>query len=71
MDAMPYPENVENHFVVDPFKFDFYAMACYRQVGEGDRARKCTCRCSCSSAYDGCPQLLVPGVPRFIPVTYR
>ncbi len=27
LDSMPYPENVENHFVVDS-KFDFYAMDC-------------------------------------------
>lgn len=40
LDAMPYPDNIENHFVVDPSKFDFYAMDCYRQVDEGDRARE-------------------------------
>jgi hypothetical protein len=27
---MPYPENLDHHFVVDPTKFDFYAMDCYR-----------------------------------------
>jgi hypothetical protein len=31
---MPYPEHPEHHFVVDPDKFDFYAMDCYRHVGE-------------------------------------
>jgi hypothetical protein len=25
---------VDNHFVVDPAKFDFYAMGCYRILGE-------------------------------------
>lgn len=40
LESMPYPENIENHFVVDPSKFDFYAMDCYRQVGEGERARE-------------------------------
>lgn len=35
LDAMPYPDNIENHFVVDQSKFDFYAMDCYRQVDEG------------------------------------
>lgn len=34
LDGMPYPENIDNHFVVDPSKFDFYAMDCYRHVGE-------------------------------------
>ncbi|MEV5264591.1 hypothetical protein [Streptomyces werraensis] len=29
----------DNHFVVDPAKFDFYAMDCYRLVGEDKRAR--------------------------------
>ena len=36
LDSMPYPENIDHHFVVDPLKFDFYAMDCYRHVG-GDR----------------------------------
>ena len=34
MEALPYPENPQHHFVVDPDKFDFYAMDCYRTVGE-------------------------------------
>lgn len=34
MSRLPYPENPRNHFVVDPAKFDFYAMDCYRTVGE-------------------------------------
>jgi hypothetical protein len=34
LDAMPYPENTDHHFVVDPAKFDFYAMDCYRRLGE-------------------------------------
>jgi len=33
LDALPYPENLENHFVVDPMKFDYYAMDCYRTLG--------------------------------------
>lgn len=37
--GMPYPENLDNHFVVDPAKFDFYAMDCYRLVGEDNLAR--------------------------------
>ncbi|MGW1211388.1 hypothetical protein ACWD5F_17345 [Streptomyces sp. NPDC002499] len=39
LEAMPYPENLDNHFVVDPAKFDFYAMDCYRLVGEDKLAR--------------------------------
>jgi tetratricopeptide (TPR) repeat protein len=34
LDALPYPENLDNHFVVDPTKFDFYAMDCYRMLTE-------------------------------------
>lgn len=34
MDSLPYPDNPRNHFQVDPAKFDFYAMDCYRKVGE-------------------------------------
>lgn len=34
LERMPYPENRDHHFVVDPSKFDFYAMDCYRLLGE-------------------------------------
>jgi tetratricopeptide (TPR) repeat protein len=39
LEAMPYPDNLDNHFVVDPTKFDFYAMDCYRHLAE-DRMAK-------------------------------
>lgn len=32
------PDNPRNHFQVDPAKFDFYAMDCYRAVGEDSLA---------------------------------
>jgi len=38
LERMPYPDNLDNHFVVDPAKFDFYAMDCYRIVGEDQLA---------------------------------
>ena len=31
---MPYPDNLDHHFVVDPTKFDFYMMDCYRHLAE-------------------------------------
>src|SRR5487761_1657576 len=34
LEALPHPTNLDNHFVVDPTKFDFYAMDCYRRLGE-------------------------------------
>jgi len=34
LDSLPYPERPDNHFVVDPEKFDFYAMDCYRLIGD-------------------------------------
>lgn len=34
LESLPYPSNLDNHFVVDPSKFDFYAMDCYRLLGE-------------------------------------
>lgn len=34
LDRLPYPGNLANHFVVDPAKWDFYTMDCYRHVGE-------------------------------------
>ncbi|MFF7980198.1 XRE family transcriptional regulator [Streptomyces sp. NPDC007901] len=39
LEGMPYPVNLDNHFVVDPAKFDFYSMDCYRLVGEDKLAR--------------------------------
>ncbi|WP_405808239.1 XRE family transcriptional regulator [Streptomyces sp. NBC_00210] len=39
LEGLPHPENLDNHFVVDPAKFDFYAMDCYRLVGEDRLAR--------------------------------
>lgn len=34
LERLPYPEDLDHHFVVDPAKFDFYAMDGYRLVGE-------------------------------------
>lgn len=34
LEALPYPDNPSNHFVVDPAKWDFYAMNAYRLLGE-------------------------------------
>ncbi|WP_181800374.1 XRE family transcriptional regulator [Streptomyces ipomoeae] len=34
LESMGYPENPENHFTVDPAKWDFYAMDCYRKLAE-------------------------------------
>ena len=35
---MPYPENLDHYFVVDPTKFDFYAMDCYRMLADDKMA---------------------------------
>jgi len=34
LESLPYPSNIDNHFTFDPDKFDFYAMDCYRRMGE-------------------------------------
>ncbi|MFI7347220.1 XRE family transcriptional regulator [Streptomyces sp. NPDC049936] len=39
LEKIEQPENLDNHFVVDPSKFDFYSMDCYRLVGEDRLAR--------------------------------
>ncbi|WP_246144939.1 XRE family transcriptional regulator [Actinacidiphila oryziradicis] len=39
LEGMPHPDNLDHHFVVDSAKFDFYAMDCYRLVGEDRLAR--------------------------------
>lgn len=33
LETLPYPDNLDNHFVVDPGKYDFYVMDCYRLAG--------------------------------------
>lgn len=38
LDSLPYPERPDNHFVVEPDKFDFFAMDCYRLIGDDDLA---------------------------------
>jgi tetratricopeptide (TPR) repeat protein len=35
LEQLPYPENLDNHFAVDPAKWDFYSMDCYRILGNG------------------------------------
>ena len=39
LEALPHPGNLDHHFVVDPVKFDFYAMDCYRRLREDPLAR--------------------------------
>lgn len=34
LERLDHPTNLDNHFVVDPQKFDFYAMDCCRVAGE-------------------------------------
>lgn len=43
LEGLPYPADLDNHFVVDPAKFDFYAMDCYRTVGEDGLAEVYAC----------------------------
>jgi tetratricopeptide (TPR) repeat protein len=38
LEVMPYPDNLDHHFMVDPSKFDFYAMDCYRILDENNLA---------------------------------
>jgi hypothetical protein len=38
LSRMPRPDNPRNHFVVDPDKWDFYAMDAYRLLGDDARA---------------------------------
>ncbi|MFF1401070.1 XRE family transcriptional regulator [Streptomyces sp. NPDC058287] len=40
LEALPYPDTIEDHFVVDPAKYDFYRMDCYRKVGEDQLAEQ-------------------------------
>lgn len=38
LEQMDYPTNIDNHFVVDPAKYDFYAMDVYRHLNSDDDA---------------------------------
>jgi tetratricopeptide (TPR) repeat protein len=40
LERLPYPENIEDHFVVDPGKYDFYRMDALRRVGENRLAEQ-------------------------------
>lgn len=40
LERLPYPENIEDHFVVDPAKWDFYRMDALRKVGENRLAEQ-------------------------------
>jgi tetratricopeptide (TPR) repeat protein len=33
LERLPHPENLDHHFAVDPAKWDFYSMDCYRLLG--------------------------------------
>ncbi|WP_235206250.1 XRE family transcriptional regulator [Actinomadura welshii] len=35
LERLPYPDNLDHHFAVDPSKWDFYSMDCYRFLGNG------------------------------------
>jgi hypothetical protein len=39
LEKQPYPEDVANHFVVDPAKWDYYAMDCFRVAEQDELAR--------------------------------
>lgn len=39
LEGLPYPSDVSHHFVVDPGKWDFYAMDCYRVARQDALAR--------------------------------
>ncbi|MEV6601038.1 helix-turn-helix transcriptional regulator [Actinoplanes sp. NPDC051346] len=40
LERMPGPERPDHHFVVDPDKWDFYAMDAYRLAGDDERAAR-------------------------------
>jgi hypothetical protein len=54
LESLPYPDNLDHHFVVDPAKFNFYAMDCYRIVGENRLAETYAHEViSAGTSYDG------------------
>jgi hypothetical protein len=59
LERLPYPADLDHHFVVDPAKFDFYAMDCYRVLGE-DRLAETYAQ---EVIRGGTPRDGVPGAP--------
>jgi tetratricopeptide (TPR) repeat protein len=54
LESLPYPDNLDHHFVVDPSKFDFYVMDCYRIIGENKLAETCAYEViNNGTSYDG------------------
>ena len=39
LEDQPYPDDLSHQFVIDPGKWDFYAMDCYRQSGQDELAQ--------------------------------
>lgn len=40
LDHLPYPDRPDNHFKIDPAKWDYYAMDVHRMAGDNDLARE-------------------------------
>jgi hypothetical protein len=40
LNGFPAPSRTDNHFIVDPAKWDFYAMDAYRLVGDDELAKR-------------------------------
>ncbi|HET9896821.1 MAG TPA: hypothetical protein VFQ44_17960 [Streptosporangiaceae bacterium] len=40
LERLPRRHRLDNHFTIDPAKWDFYAMDCYRVLGRGDNAKR-------------------------------
>ncbi|MCF6467420.1 XRE family transcriptional regulator [Nonomuraea sp. MG754425] len=38
LESLAVPDNLDNHFNIDPLKYDFYSMDAYRILGENERA---------------------------------
>ncbi|TDU05830.1 hypothetical protein EDD99_4363 [Streptomyces sp. 846.5] len=38
LDRLPLPEHLDHHFVIDPDKWDYYAMDAFRLLGDDERA---------------------------------
>ncbi|ANY10489.1 hypothetical protein AFB00_28615 [Pseudonocardia sp. HH130630-07] len=54
LDALPAPDRPDHHFVVDPQKYDFYAMDCHRLIGDDALAGLLATEVLRRSGPDGC-----------------
>jgi hypothetical protein len=71
LEVIPYVDNLNHHFVVDPTRFDFHMMDCYRHLAEDPLAETLSLAqpTPLRSAGPGVSATAQPPRPRTVPMT--